>query len=182
PVRPQHRPTLFPYTTLFRSKRVEVPSRGNRLVLDHFPDDIPGVVEQILGSCQALVSDSLQFDRLPIQDVHVNWNPTDFADVHQGVRPTVDVGNPRSHQHTGESFPKNRKNNLLYPRNSALYHVVSLCQSRRSRNDVEAGDVFTGWPVPVHYVVTEFDRESRPVDQGDKRVLAPGVYIDAGIA
>src|SRR5690606_41417844 len=72
--------------------------------------------------------------------------------------------------------------NLLHPRNSALYHVVSLCQSRRSRNDVEAGDVLTGWSVLVHDEVTELDRESRPVDQGDKRVLTPGVYIDAGIA
>src|SRR5690606_11427357 len=91
-------------------------------------------------------------------------------------------GNPRSHQHTGESFPKSRKKNLLHPRNSALYHVVSLCQSRRSRNDVEAGDVFTGWSVLVHDVVTELDRESCPVYQGDKRVLASGVYIDVGIA
>src|SRR5690606_15367460 len=118
----------------------------------------------------------------PLQDSQVNGTPADFADVHQVVRPTVDAGKPRRHHKAGESFPKNRKNNLLYPRNSALYHVVSLCQSRRSRNDVAAGDVSTGWPVPVHYVVTEFDRESRPVDQGDKRVLAPGVYIDAGIA
>src|SRR5690606_36283833 len=80
------------------------------------------------------------------------------------------------------SFPKSRKKNLLHPRNSTLYHVVSLCQSRRSRNDVEAGDVLTGWSVLVHDELTELDRESRPVDQGDKRVLAFGVHIDVGIA